>query len=226
MVLDQVGNGVDAAVDGTAVVIFPAEILPRGLLLIPRDVQRVADQLLNALILRGRDGDDRHAEQLLHGVDVDRAAICPHLVHHIQRDDDGRIHFQKLHREVQIPLYISRVHDVDDRFRLLFDDKIAGDDLLAAVGRHRVNARQIRHQGLRVLADRAVLAVHRDAREIADVLIGACQLVEQRRLAAVLVPYEGKCQRRPLRQRMAGALRVEFAALSEPGVRVLVNRQR
>ena len=44
----------------------------------------------------------------------------------------------------------------------------------------------------------AVLAVHGDAGEVAHVLVGACQLVEQRRLAAVLVAHQGKSQDAPM----------------------------
>ena len=43
-----------------------------------------------------------------------------------------------------------------------------------------------------MVADGAVFAVDRDAGEVAHVLVGAGELVEERGLAAVLVTYEGK----------------------------------
>ena len=44
-------------------------------------------------------------------------------------------------------------------------------------------------------ADRAVLAVYRDTGKVAHMLVGAGQLIEQRRFAAVLVAGQGKTQR-------------------------------
>ena len=66
--------------------------------------------------------------------------------------------------------------------------------------------------------DRAVLAVHRDAGEVADMLVRAGDLVEQRRFAAVLVADQRKGEGRAVRQRIAAAFRVIFAALAEARV--------
>ena len=63
--------------------------------------------------------------------------------------------------------------------------------------------------------DRPVLAVYGYSREVAYVLVGTCKLVEKGGLAAVLVADEGKSQKRSVRQRIAGALRVEAAAFTE-----------
>ena len=63
-------------------------------------------------------------------------------------------------------------------------------------------------------ADRAALPVDRDAREISDVLIGAGQLVEQCRLAAVLIACQRKCKNRSLRQRVLARLHMIAAALA------------
>ena len=71
-------------------------------------------------------------------------------------------------------------------------------------------------------ADGAVLAIDRDAREVADVLVRARELVEQRGLAAVLVAHQREGERAGLR---GGAARVGAvgllgrAELAEAGVR-------
>ena len=65
--------------------------------------------------------------------------------------------------------------------------KIAGHDLLRRVGAERVDARQIDHGAVLLPADGAGFLVDRDAGEIADMLVGACQLVEQRRFSTVRV---------------------------------------
>ena len=67
-------------------------------------------------------------------------------------------------------------------------------------------------------ADDAVLAVHRHTGEVAHVLVGTGQLVEQGGLAAVLVAYQGKGQRRAVRQGIAAALGMETAFLTQSGV--------
>ena len=67
--------------------------------------------------------------------------------------------------------------------------------------------------------DAAVLAVHRDAGEVAHVLVRPGQLVEQRGLAAVLVAHERERERRALGQGVLLGAVMELAALAEAGMR-------
>ena len=105
---------------------------------------------------------------------------------------------------------------------IFLQNEVAGNQLLTAVGRHGIDAREIRDERVRIAADDAGLAVDRDAGEVADVLIGAGELVEERRLAAVLVAYEREGEHRVVRERIAAALRVELALLAEAGVLLAV----
>ena len=89
------------------------------------------DQLVDALILRRGDGDDRDAQHGFHLIDLDRAAVSGHFVHHIQRDHHGDAHLQQLHGQVQIALDIGGVHDVDNGMGLILKDKIPGNQLFA-----------------------------------------------------------------------------------------------
>ena len=75
------------------------------------------------------------------------------------------------------------------------EQKIAGDDLLTGIGGQAVDARQVCDGSLGMAADDAVLAVHRHTRKVADVLVGAGQLVKKRRLAAVLVAGQREPER-------------------------------
>ena len=71
-------------------------------------------------------------------------------------------------------------------------------------------------------AQLALLFVDSDAGEVADMLICACELVEQRGLAAVLVAGERKGNRRALRQRLTEVADVVVACrahLADAGVR-------
>ena len=218
VVLDQVADGVDAAVHRASVLRFVAEILPQGLFLIVRHVQRVVDQLLHAFVLGGGDRYHRHAQERLHLVYVHGAAVVGHFVHHVQRHNHGRVHFEQLHGEVQVALDVRGVRNVDDGARLFADHEIARYDLFARVGAHAVDARQVGHAGVGVPADGAVLAVDRYARKVSHVLVCAGQLVEQRGLAAILVAHQRKGERFVVRQRVAAALGVVFASLAETGV--------
>ena len=137
---------------------------------------------------------------------------------HIERDHHRDVHLEQLHREEEVAFDVRRVYDVDDRLRLFVEDEIARHDLLAAVRGHGINAGQIGHAGVRVAPHRAVLAVDRDAGEIADVLIRPRELVEQGGLAAVLIPHERKGEQGIVREGIAAPLRMVLARLAESGV--------
>ena len=189
-------------------------------------VNRVAHDLLHALARGGADGHHRHAEHPLHAVDVHRAAVARELVHHVERHHHGDAHLQALHGEVEVALDVGGVHDVDDAQGMLVEHEVAAHQLLARVGRERVDAGQVGDHGVRIAADDAVLAVHRDAGEVAHVLVGARELVEEGRLAAVLVADQGVGQRSIVGQGLAGSLAVELALLAVLGMRQVLRRGR
>ena len=208
MVLDQVGNAVDAAMQCTAVrAIGRTEVQATGALAEPCHVQGMIHQLADTLVAGSANGNNRHAQQALEQVDVHGAAVGRHLVHHVERNDHGAVELHKLQRQVQVTLDVGGVDDIDDGVGMLIQDKLAAHDLLARVRRQGVNAGQVGNACLGVVADGAILAVDRHAGKVTDMLIGACQLVEQRGLAAVLVAGEGKMQRCALGHGRLGSTR-------------------
>lgn len=219
MVLDERHDAVQAAMDGPVVLVGRAEVLAHGRLLEPRHMQGVVHQLGRALVLGRRDGDDGDAQQLLHLVHVDGAAVALHLVHHVEGQHHGHAQLHELHRQVQVALDVRGVHDVDDAARALVQQETARDHLLARVRRHGVDARQVGDERLGMALDAAVLAIHRHAGKVAHVLVRAGQLVEQRGLAAVLVAHEREGERRALRQRVLARPVVELAALAQARMR-------
>ena len=190
VVLNQVDYGVNTPVHGTAVVVFVAKVLLQRRLLLLGHMNGVANQLVYALILGGGDGNDRHPQHGLHGVYINRAAVAHQLIHHIQRNDHGYSHFQQLHGQIQVALNVGGVHNVDDGRGLILQYKVAGDDLLAAEGRHGIDARQVRNLRVWVAANGAAFAVHGYAGKVAHMLLGTGQLVKQGGLAAVLVAHQ------------------------------------
>ena len=219
MIFDQMTDTMQAAVNGTAMVCSVTEILPQRFFLIACDMYSMPDQLIDTLILRSRDRHDRNTKHGLHPVYIDRAPVAGDLIHHIQSNDHRDIHLQQLHAQIKVPFNIGCIHDVDDRRRLLIQNKITGYQLLRRIRRHGIDAGKIRNAGILLPPDRAILAVHRDTWEISHMLICTSQLIKQRCLAAVLIANQSKCQHRSLRQRIPRALRMELALLAKARMR-------
>ena len=157
-----------------------------------RDAHGAFDQILNALVLRRGDGNDRNAEFIGHFLHIDGAAVAAHFVHHVERQHHRDLHFKKLQRQIEVALDIRGVDDIDDAIRLLIQDKIAGHDLLGRIGAQGIDTRQIDDAAALCAAHHALLAVDRHAGEIADMLVGPGELIEQRRFAAVLISDQCK----------------------------------
>ena len=193
VVRDEVHHGVEAAVHRG---IRPAEVRHLGQRPGPNGLHRLVDELADALVPCGGDGHHRNAERLTHLPHVDGAAVGVDLVHHVQGQDHGRPQLQELQCQVEVPLDVGGVHDVDDAVGLLVQDEIPGDDLLLGVGPQGVDAGEVHHCGVLHPPDLAGLPVHRDAGEVAHMLVGARQGVEEGGLAAVLVAGQGEDHRR------------------------------
>ncbi len=184
VVLNEMDDGVDAAVDRR---LRRAEVRHLGIDPAPGGGHRLVDQLRHALAFGGGDGHHGDAQLGAEPLHVDGAAVGPDLVHHVQGQHHGHPQLQQLEGQIQVPLDVGGVHDVDDAVGLSVEDEIPGDDLLLGVGPQGVDARQVHHRAVLLAPDLAHLLVHRHAGEVAHVLVGAGEGVEQSGLAAVLV---------------------------------------
>ena len=155
----------------------------------------VVHHLVNALVLHSADRDDGYAEHPLHAVDADGSAVALQLVHHIECQHHRYTQFHQLHSEVEVALDVCGIHNVDDAARLVFEDETAADDFFAGVGTEAVDAGEVGDGGFGMALDDAILAVDGHAREVADMLVAARQLIKQCGLSAVLIAYEGKGER-------------------------------
>ena len=223
MILDQVHDRVQAAVDRSPVVILVTEVLSCGLFLIFGNVDRVIHQFLDALIFGGRDRHNGRTQKSLHRVNINGSVVLFHFVHHIEGHHDRHVHLQQLHGEIEVSLDVGRVHDIDDRLGLFMEHKVSRDQLLLGVGRHGIDARKVRDQRIAVSEDHAVLAVHGHAREIPHMLSRSGQNIKERRLAAVLVAYQRKGQSSALGQRVSASLGVIDAFLAKTRVGTLLT---
>ena len=179
MVLDKVGDAVNAAMQRAAVwTIGRAEVQATGALAEPRHVQGMIHQLADTLVAGSANGNNGHAQQALEQVDVHGAAVGGYLVHHVERDDHRTVKLHELQCQVQVALDVGGVNDVDDGVRTLVEDELTAHDLLACVRRQGVNAGQVGNARLGMVTDGAIFAVDRHAGKVTDVLVGARQLVE------------------------------------------------
>ncbi len=171
VIFNKVHYTVQASMHCAAVIACVAEILTARPLLVFCHMERMGDKLVNTLIFSRGDGHNRDAKHGFHLIDADGASVLAHLVHHVQRQNHGLIQFHELHGKIQVPLNICCVHDIDNTARVLLEDKISRDKLLAGVGRHGIYAGQIGHKGIGPALDRPVLAVYRNTRKVADMLV-------------------------------------------------------
>ena len=188
VILHHMRHGMDAAVDRPR----RAEVVYLRLASGGGRAAGKLRQIGNTLALRRADRHDRDAKQLRELYCIDRPAVGAHLVHHIQRKHHRHLHFDHLQREIEVALNIRGVHDVDNAVGLPVQNKIARDDLLGGVRPQRIDARQIDDFVAFRIADGAAFAVHRDAGKIADVLVAAGELIEERCFSAVLVSGKSK----------------------------------
>ena len=188
VVFNLVAHGMDAAVHRAR----RAEIIHRGQHTLLRHAHDLADELADAVARSRADRHHRDAQSLRKLFHVHRAAVAGQLIHHVERQHRGHAQRKHLQREIEVALEIRRVDDVDDRVGLFIDDEVARDDLLGRVRPQRIDARKVDHRAVLLSAYLARLAVDGDAREVADVLVCARQLVEKRRFAAVLVARQRK----------------------------------
>ena len=88
-------------------------------------------KLVNALIFSRRYRNNWHPEHSFHRVYIYRSAVSRDLIHHIQRNNDGDLHFKKLHCKIQIPLNVGSVYDIDYTKRFFVKNKIPRYELFA-----------------------------------------------------------------------------------------------
>ena len=195
--------------------VFIAKILSAWLFLILRHMNCMVYKLCNTLIFCCWDWDNWNTKHRLQFIDAYRSAISAHLIHHIECKHHRHIKLQKLHCQIQISLNICGIHDIYNAGRLLLNNKLSCHNLLTAVGRHWVNAWQIRHKRIRMISNLTIFAVNCHAWKISNVLVWTSQLIKKCCLSAVLISCKRKCQYCSLRNWMLICLLVETSAFTK-----------
>ena len=141
--------------------------------------------------LEGGDFDDRAAELLGEGLNVDLVAVFADDVHHVDGDNHRDAQFEELGGEVEVPFEVRAIDDIQDCVRLFVDQVVPGDDLLQRVGGEGVDAGKVGDDDTVVLFQLPFLFLDGDARPVADELVGTSQGVKEGRFAGVGVA--GQC---------------------------------
>ena len=142
---------------------------------------------LATLALQGTHFHDLTAQGRAQLGKIDGVAVLPDQVDHVDRHHNGPPQFDKLGGEIQVPLNIGAVYNVQNGIRLLVHQIASGHHFLQSIGRQGVNAGQVLDNHILVALQLALFLFNRDAGPIAHVLIGAGQGIEQGRLTAVRI---------------------------------------
>jgi len=185
---DQVLYPADLFLDLAAVVDDPR---PPGTTCLCRGHNRV-EKLVHAEILVAHRLDDGGAQKVGQLLGVENTALGARRVAHIEGQHERHAQLHDLHSQVQVPLQVGRVDDVDDDVGPLIYDEVPGHHLFRGVGSEAVGAGQIddAHAHLTVPTG-TLLPLHGDSSVIAHMLAPARKVAEHGGLAGIRVPRQG-----------------------------------
>ena len=146
---------------------------------------------LGALALQCADLNCLAAQLAAQLLQVDLIAVLADQIDHVDRHNNGDAQLDQLSGQVEVALNVGAIDDVQDGIGLLLDQVSTGDDLLQRVGRQGVDTGQVLDDDIFIALQLAFLLFHGNAGPVANVLVGAGQVIEQGSLAAVRVT--GQC---------------------------------
>ena len=146
---------------------------------------------LGALALQCADLNCLAAQLAAQLLQVDLIAVLADQIDHVDRHNNGDAQLDQLGGQVEVALNVGAIDDVQDGIGLLLDQVSTGDDLLQRVGRQGVDTGQVLDDDILIALQLAFLLFHGNAGPVANVLVGAGQVIEQGSLAAVRVT--GQC---------------------------------
>ena len=148
-------------------------------------------KLLQTLFLARHHADHRAAEAFRKTIEIDLELMLSRDIHHVHDHDHRHPHFKQLGREIEVAFEVAGVNDIDHRLSLSGQEIVASDAFILARrvgGRNGIDTRQIDERNIvAIVAVMADLLLNRNARPVADFLLGTGNGVEKSRLAAVRV---------------------------------------
>ena len=146
--------------------------------------------IFKAIAMKGRDLDNRNVQPAAELLRFDGITALLNDVHLIEGNDHGKAELHQLGGEVQVAFEIRCVHDIQDRTCVAACEVIACDDFFVRVRRKRIDTGKVDEFDFLVAFEGTRLALDRYARPVADILMVAGELVEQRRLARVRITHQ------------------------------------
>ena len=134
---------------------------------------------------------DRSAQLFRELRDVDLVAVLFDDIHHIDGDDRRDAQLHDLCREVEVPLEVRAVDEVQDGIGMFTQQIVSGNDLFQRIRREGVDAGKVRDGDIFVVFEFAFFFLDRDSGPVTNVLVGAGERVEQGGLTAVRVAGKG-----------------------------------
>ena len=134
---------------------------------------------------------DRSTQLFRKLLDVDLVAVLFDDIHHIDGDDRRDPQLHDLCREVEVPLEVRAVDEVQDGIRMFTQQVVSGNDLFQCIRREGVDAGKVRDGDIAVIFEFSFFFLDRDSGPVTNVLVGAGERVEQGGLTAVRVAGKG-----------------------------------
>ena len=135
----------------------------------------------------GGNGNGLAAESLRQLVEVDLVLILLDDVDHVDRQDHRDAKFGQLCRQVEVPLQVGSVDNVQDGIRTFLDEVVPRHHFFQCVRRKRVDTGKVRDRHVVMLLQLSFFFLDCYARPVSDKLVGAGQCIKQSRFTAVRV---------------------------------------
>ncbi len=137
--------------------------------------------------LQGAHLDNLAAERFTQAAKVDLVAVFANQIDHVDGDDNRNAELDELGGQVQVALDVGAVDDIQNGVGLFAHQVCARHDLFQRIGRQGIDARKILNDDIFMPFQAPFLFFDCDAGPVPDILAGAGQSVEQRRLSAVRI---------------------------------------
>ena len=188
MVFNLVAHRVDTSVNRTG----RTEVIYFGIFFLLCHTNCDLHQFIDTLIFHRTDGNNGDTQFFGHFLHVDSTAIVTHFVHHVQRQYHGDMHFDKLQCQVQVSFNICCINDIDDTVGFFIQNKVPCYDFFRCIGTDGIDTGQVYHRAILFSTHFAHFLVYSYAGKVTNMLIRACQLIEQGSFAAVLIACQCK----------------------------------
>ena len=112
-------------------------------------------------------------------------------IHHIQCNDNRNTQFYQLRSQVQVPLQVGCIDDIQDCIGMFRQQVVSCNYFFQGVRRKGVNTRQVGDDDILMPLQLSFLLFYGNTRPVSNELIGTSQCIEQRCFSAVRIAGKG-----------------------------------